>query len=908
MFFVVFLAYDRAKCLVIGSPLFLFSWSVCMTFINPCGNTCMIDVVAFAVRTVRSRRVSFALGWLLIFSTGVGGNALAADVPTPESHLGYKPGADFHLAPWGQVVSYFEKVDAASDRVKVRVLGQTTEGRPYMVAFISSADTMNNLDRYRSFQEQLHDPRKIPDPALRARAVADSKPVVVITCSIHSTETASTLMAIELLHELATRDDPAAREILDKTIVILVPSANPDGVDKVAHWYDRSREKPWEGSGMPELYHFYAGHDTNRDWFMLNLKETQLLTHLLYKEWFPTILYDVHQMGNRGARMFVPPFFDPVNPNISARLQQEILLIGAHLSNDLAGTGKRGVLTNAMYDDWQNGGNRTTAQRHNIVAILTEAASVRLASPIFQSKDELRGGIRGLTEYRQAVNFPDPWPGGWWRLRDIVDYELIIARSLLTLAARYRESFQGNLLAIASEAVSAGTATPPFAWVVPTDQRDPGSAVALLRILHDSGIEVQKAVAPFQAAGVNFPAGTWVLPAAQPYRAHLKDVLERQVYPKRLGAGGRPEPPYDVAGWTLPLQMGVRVVEVPAEFSASLQKLDRIEPLAGTIDPSPPGQGPEPVFYRLENRANDDFIVRNALIDGGVEPQLILKADDGTAGAIVFPAGDKTHKALSAVLPTVSSHVVARTGKLVDMKAKAETIGRKRIGVYQPWVASMDEGWTRFVLEKFKIRFTTVHNADIRAGNLKDRFDSLLFPSVPARTLREGYAADTTEPAYVGGLGTEGALGLRDFVREGGRLVALDAACEYAIDELNLPVKSVLKDLPTTIFYVPSSLLHAEIVEVNKLTYGVPDEFSVFFDKSLAFELASGSNARIAVRYARSNPLDSGWLLGAPKIEGKAALVEAPLGKGSVVLFGFAPQHRGQTYVTFRLLFNALLN
>jgi Zinc carboxypeptidase len=865
----------------------------------------MLTAVAILIKLVPVRRVSFVIGCLLAACPDAG--AQIAPVPTPESHLGFKPGADFHLAPWGQVVSYFEKVDAASDRVTLRVLGQTTEGRPYLAAFISSADTISNLERFRLFQEQLHDPRKIPGAAERARAVADSKPVVVITCSIHSTETASTLMAVELLHELATRDDPSTREILDKTILILVPSANPDGVEKVARWYERSMGKPWEGSGMPELYHVYAGHDTNRDWFMLNLKETQLLTHLLYKEWFPTVLYDVHQMGNRGARMFVPPFFDPVNPNISAKLQQEILLIGAHLSNDLAGAGKRGVLTNAMYDDWQNGGNRTTAQRHNIVAILTEAASVRLASPIFQSKEELRGGIRGLTEYRQSVNFPDPWPGGWWRLRDIVDYELIIARSLITLAARYRESFQRNLQAIASEAVNAGTTTPPFAWVVPPDQRDPGAAVALVRILHDSGIEIQKAGAPFQAAGLNFPAGSWVLPAAQPYRTHLKDVLERQVYPSRLGAGGRPEPPYDVAGWTLPLQMGVRVVEVPAEFSSSVQKLERIEPPAGMVDRAP-GQNGEPALYRIENRSNDDFIVRNALLDAGVELHLIVKADDGKAGAILFRAGEKAKNVLNAVSPTVSTHVVGLAAKLPDPRWKTETIARKRIAVYQPWVSSMDEGWTRFVLEKYKIPYTTVHNAEIRAGSLKERFDSLLIPSIAAQVLREGYAAEATEPAFVGGLGAEGALALRAFVRAGGRLVALDAACEYAIDELNLPVKSVLKDLPTTVFYVPSSLLHAELADVNKLTYGAPDELSVFFDKSLAFDLPAGSNAKVALRYAKSNPLDSGWLLGAARIEGKAALVEAPLGQGSVILFGFAPQHRAQTYATFRLLFNALLN
>jgi hypothetical protein len=431
--------------------------------------------------------------------------------------------------------------------------------------------------------------------------------------------------------------------------------------------------------------------------------------------------------------------------------------------------------------------------------------------------------------------------------------------------------------------------------------------VALVRILHDSGIEVRQAGKPFQAAGVNFAAGSWVLPAAQPYRAHLKDVLERQVYPNRLGAGGRPEPPYDVAGWTLPLQMGVRVVEVPASFSAETEKLETIEPIVGKID-GMEGQKGEPGSYRIDNRANDDFIVRNALLDAGVDLGLITRSNDGTTGAIVFPAGEKVRKVLVAVLPTVSTHVLGLAGNVINPAVKTDPIARKRVAVYQPWVSSMDEGWTRFVLEKFKIPYTTVHNADIRAGSLSDRFDSLLIPSVPARVLREGYAADTTEPAYIGGLGVEGVDALRAFVREGGRLVAIDAACEFAIDELNLPVRSVLRNLANTDSYAPSSLLHADVVDVNRFTYGAPAELSVFFDKSLAFDLPAGSNAHISVRYARSNPLDSGWLLGASRIEGRAALVEAPLGKGLVVLFGFVPHHRGQTYSTFRLLFNALLN
>ncbi len=582
------------------------------------------------------RRVGLvAVAWLSIVGLWSGGPSRGAEVPSPESHLGFRPGADNHLALWGDVVSYFEKVGRASDRVRVRILGESTEGRPFLAAFVSSAETIKNLDRFRTLQARLSDPRLIPSDAERLSAVAESKAVVVITCSIHSTETASTLMAMELLHELATGDDPRTREILDKTILILVPSVNPDGVEKVARWYERTKGTPWEGGGMPELYHKYAGHDTNRDWFMLNLKETRLISKLLYKEWFPTFLYDVHQMGGKGARMFVPPFFDPINPNLDPRMNQGILTIGAHMANDLAAAGKRGVLTNAMYDNWWNGGNRTTPQRHNIVAVLTEAASVRLATPIFLDDKDLQASTRGFTSHQPAVNFVDPWPGGWWRLRDIVDYELICARSLLTLAARYREPFQSNLMAMASDAVSLGSSSPPYAWVVPRDQRDPGTAARMVKILHDTGIEVRSASEAFQADGVRFPAGSWVMLASQPYRAHLKDMMERQVYPNRLTAGGKAEPPYDVAGWTLPLQMGVTVVPLSTPLKAKTTLLDTIDaPRGGIARSEEPG---ERRFFAIANKSNDDFLVRNRLVAAGIKVGLGKREDNAPAESYGFP-------------------------------------------------------------------------------------------------------------------------------------------------------------------------------------------------------------------------------------------------------------------------------
>jgi len=844
-----------------------------------------------------------------------------AEVPTPESALGFRPGADNRLAPWPSIVDYFRKVDAASDRVVVRELGRTTEDRPYLVAIVSNEATIKDLDRHRDLQRALARPG--PSTVDDARAVREAKPVVLITCSIHSTETASTLMATELLHDLATGDDPATLEVLDNTILILVPSANPDGIDKVAAWYERTKGHPWEGEGMPRLYHKYAGHDTNRDWFMLNLKETQLLTRLLYREWFPTLAYDVHQMGSKGARMFVPPFFDPINPNLDPKLNQGIFLIGSHMAADLAAAAKPGVLTNAMYDNWWNGGMRTTPQRHNIVAVLTEAASVKMASPIFVERDQLKGTTRGFADHDRAVNFVDPWAGGWWRLRDIVDYELICARSILTLAARYRPQFQANYLKLGREAIRKGREEPPFAWVVPVVQRDPGTAAKLVGILHDSGVEVRRARAAFTADGATYPAGSWLLPADQAYRAHLKDLMERQEYPNRVAANGQAEPPYDVAGWTLPLQMGVTAVALGTPYSGDFEVLDRIEAPRGTLNGSE-----KPDFYSIANRGNDDFRVVNAFLAAGVAVKRVRHpamsgADELPAGTLIFDADAKARAVLDRVLPALSTRVEGRVGITAapGPSVAPAPIRKPKVGLYQPWVPSMDEGWTRLVLERFDFPYATLHDADVRAGGLAARFDTIVLASIPAKTLREGYKPGETEPAYVGGLGHEGVAALREFVEGGGRLVCLEDSCNFAIEEFRLPVRNVLKDLKTSEFYAPGSILRCR-VEANvpdgkatTWTSGVADEIAVYFDRSLAFELIDVAknpvDSRVAygnalATYAPANTLESGWLLGPEKLQGKAALVAVKFGAGHVFLFGFPPQHRGQPHGTFRLLFNAL--
>ncbi|MDR3617759.1 MAG: M14 family metallopeptidase [Paludisphaera borealis] len=821
--------------------------------------------------------------------------ASAQPVPTPLERLGFEPGADGKLADWATVVDYFRAVDAASDRVSVVEAGKTTEGRPYLTAVISAPETIGRLDVYRYHQRRLHDPRLLSGPEQERLAVEESKPVVVITCSIHSNEPASTLAAVELLHQLASGDDRDTREILDGVILILVPSANPDGVDKVKTWYELSRGKPWEGNGAPELYHRHAGHDTNRDWFMLNLPETRILTRVLYKEWFPTILYDVHEMVANGPRVFVPPYRAPFNPNVDHRIRQSVGTIGAHMRADLTAAGTRGIISSTLFDDWWNGGARTTPERHNIVSVLTETASVRIASPIFTDAEERR------RPSRRRPGSDDLWPGGDWRLRDIVDCELVCSRSLLRLAARYRREFQTNLLTVARTAIARGREEAPGAWIIPAEQHDPGAAATMAGILHDSGVEVHKAVAPFRADGRDYEAGDWIVYASQPYRGHVKDLMERQHYPARLDARGRAESPYDVAGWTLPLMMGVSAVEVAELLTVAADRLDSIVgPSGSIIGEAVPLGG----FLTIDGRSNDDYRLLNRLLKSGVAVEI----ESSPASPSRFRIADDP-ATRERIGPMLKGLAVRLSAALAPDAARGERLVAPRIGVYQSWVPSTDEGWTRYVLEQYEYAYETMHDADVRGGDLARRIDVLIVPSSPASILRRGYEPGQSDPKYTGGLGPEGAEAIRRFVASGGVLVCLEDACSYAIEELKPPIKNALQGVSSSLFLCPGSVLGATLAGGGRLSMGMAEAFFVYFDRSLAFDVppnAEEQGVRVAARYA-SKPLESGWMIGAERIEGKAALVEVAQGTGRVVLFGFPPQHRGWTHGTYRLLFNALV-
>ena len=786
-------------------------------------------------------------------------------IPTPRSVLGFNPGDDRKIADWAQITDYFSRLDKASDRVAVKALGHSTLKRPLFAAFISARENLLNLDKFRDIQRKLADPRSIASELERNRLLNEGKVVVAVSCSIHSTEIVASQMSMQLAYELASSQDSSTLEILQNTIMILIPSPNPDGIDLVADWYRKTLGTPYEGREPPELYHHYAGHDDNRDWFMLNLKETQVLTRLLWREWFPQIVYDIHQQGPNGSRFFIPPFFDPPNPNIDPLLLREVGLIGHKIAADLQAIGNQGVITNAVYDTWWHGGFRTAPYFHNAIGILSEAASARLMSPTTVTKDQLqRATSRGMRNaLERTTNFPDPWPGGEWRPRDIMKLEMAATRSILSLAAKYRQRYLANFLELGSKNISTRPADErPMAYLIPAGQGRDEAVAKLMQLLIDQGIEVFRLDQEIHAAfgpqvlqrtnsaterlgtyrslvahtsGLHeVPAGSYIIFTDQPQRANVFTLFEPQIYPNRITAG-EVERPYDVTGWTISMQLGL---DVPAVLN---------------IQESPSQR-------RLTLINNSDQARKD----------LALPLSKNGESPIVNPVGD-----------------------------------RVRIGLYRGWTSNMDEGWTRYVFDTFNVPYKSVRDADVRQGKLGADFDVLVLSSQRAQQIIEGNPAANFPVEFTGGITQAGADNLKSFVEQGGTLVCFDASCELPIKQFKLPIRNGLEGERNSEFFGPGSIVSLDLDRTHALVRGLASPLDAFFINSSAFETTDPA-VKVAARYAKENVLRSGWLLGEAKLRGRIALAEVGFGKGRVILFAFRPQHRGQTWGTLPLIWNAL--
>ena len=816
--------------------------------------------------------------------------ARAASVPTPSEFLGMTVGADRTVADYRQILAYFKALDAASPRVEVEILGKTTLGEDLFLAAISSEANLANRKRLQEIARKIADPRGLTEAETEA-LVREGKVFLFITCNIHSTEIGASQMAMEWAHALATAEDAETKRRLDQVVLLLLPSINPDGQIMETEWYRKNLGTKYEGGRMPWLYHPYVGHDNNRDWFMLTQKETQAVSRAVYHEWLPQVWLDEHQMGSTGPRIFMPPYAEPVDPDIHPLVWRDVNLIGANMALRLEQAQKSGVIYGYAFDAYWPGGTKNTAWWKNVSGLLTEVASARFATPVRIEPNELSGGGKGLVEYGTQTNFPNPWPGGTWRLRDIMDYERIASDAILETCAERRADFLKNAVARARAAIA--TYGPRDAFRIPADQRDAAGAARLAALLAEHGVELKTA-----------PNGDVYVPLAQPYGRFVNELLTAQRYPEtKLVPGKDIVRPYDVSAWTLPLMMGVTAerATLPAAL-APWKPVPSQLPTHGAAFALAPGS---PEAARLVNaglRGGAVRIARATVSAGGRE---------WPAGT-VFLDGAAARAAAAKAVPGQSWTAVP------SAPATAEPLRAPRVGLYKPWAASMDEGWTRFVLEQYGFEPKTLDNKAVRAGGLNAAFDAIVLPDVTKELIATGkpkrdegamkYSPDL--PAeYAGGLEKEGAAALKDFVEKGGTLVALSSSTEYAIEELALPVRNGAAHAEG--FAIAGSILRAEVASGHPVTDGLPGEVAVFQDEALAFDTVLPGpemDRRVLASYpaAPADVLLSGWMRGPETIARKAAAVALTYGKGKVVLLGFRAQHRAQTPGTFPFVFNAL--
>jgi len=843
-------------------------------------------------------------------------------VTTPEEFFGFQLGADRKLARWDKIVEYFNQLQTESDRLRVVNMGESTEGYPFLLAIISSPDNLDNLEHIRQISLQLSDPRGLTTEQADS-LVGQGKAIICQSGSMHATEVGGTQMLPELAYDLLSDDSEDTLRILDNVVFLMVPCFNPDGQVMITDWYNRWVGTEYEGCALPWLYHKYTGHDNNRDGFMLNIVESQYMARILFREWRPQAYLDHHHMGSYGARLWVEPHCDPIHPYGNPLVWRELSWYGSHMAYKLEEAGKSGVLNAAQWPNWGNLGFHWITNFHNIAGLLTESASAKLATPLYIDASQLEGlDDKTFPEYEAQTNFPNPWPGGWWHLRDIVEQKKIAAWALLDLAARHKETVLWNAYRKAQRQIRRGQEEDPQAFVIPAEQHDPLTALKLVRVLLAQGIEVHQARSALAVGDREFPAGTHVVFMQQPKWGLIKTLLERTLHSDGYWDRTPEGAPRvgDTATDTVAEFMGVRVIPARTGLRGSLAVVNEAGAPAVTVPQAEGG-------YVLPANLNDTYTVVQRLLRAGVQLRrwqdpVEVRGEELAAGAFLVPAD--ASEALSGAVEGLGVEPVCLNEKPAELPDEIQPL---RVGIYQRyWGGNMREGWTRLVLDKFEHPYVTLTDEDFD-GELRDKVDVILLPSDSAqliigpdkvdpgkyshvKRLPHGLGAvESVPPGYRSGIGKQGVEALKSFVQNGGRLVALDKASDFVMDSFEVRVANRVAGLDSTEYLSHGSTLRVEVDTGNPVALGMPEEALVLSWDSPVFELRDTCHAEryhVVARYPERDILQSGWLIGEDRLAGQPALLQVEWGRGELVLFGFSPQFRGQLHGTFKFLFNCL--
>lgn len=844
----------------------------------------------------------------------------AQDIPAPADIIGFDPGTDYMLADYTQLEEYYKAVSAASDRIIMEEIGSTHHNNTLWLLTISSPENLGNLDRYRDISKRLALAKNLQDDEAKELA-QEGKAVVWIDSGLHSPELAHGQHNPSFVYHMATDQSEETLEMLDEVILLNMPMMNPDGHEIVVDWYREQRDTEFELTSPPVVYHEYIGHDNNRDWYMLLQNESQAVAKVLYETWYPQIVLNHHQMGEMPPRMFIPPFDDPVNPNIPALAVRGTNLVGEHMANRFAAENKPGIIQGITFNMWWNGGMRTVPYFHNMIGILTESTH-RSPVPKYWDEEDIPDTIvRGsnvIPMKEPSIFYPDPWEGGWTSLSEMVEYHTTASLGVMDIAAKRKYDWLYNIYLMGRNAIELGENESPYAYIITAEQWDAPEAIEMLKVLKRGGIEISKTTASTSYNGESFPEGSFIIYASQAFRPHLIDLMEPQSYPdRRLYPDGPPEPPYDMAGWTLPLQMGVNVVRIEESIDVESEIVDQIDPFRGTLE------GSSSYGFLIPSNSNMSAKVVNSLISDHTVYRI---TEEFTEQGITYQPGafiiESNGNSTKSDLQNIANEIgLSLTGLSQNPEVEKKELKAPSIAMYQSWTANIDEGWTRWVFDNYGFTYTTLRDQDIRNNDLSE-YDIIILPAQEPSSILSGNDPGSMPEQYIGGLGLEGAINLKRYAEAGGTILAWDGATDFLINNFGLPVRNHLRNVSRDDFFIPGSIVKLTSDNTHPIAYGMQDEHGAFFvtrrgSQSRSFTIIEPAEAEdrrgaepdveVFAHFAEEDILMSGWALGEDNyLAGKPAALKVGLGEGTVILLGIRPQLRAQPRATFKYIFNSI--
>ncbi|MFU8844839.1 MAG: M14 family metallopeptidase [Bacteroidales bacterium] len=861
----------------------------------------------------------FILFW--IYAALLAANTITAQLPSPGEHFGFEPGEDRMLFHYEDLVSYLMRLTDVSPEMHMEQIGESELGKPVYAVFISSAENIGRLDQLKAINRELALNGDIT-PEDQKNLIREGRVFVFLALSMHATEVGPSQAAPAIAYELLTSAEPRVRQILDNTVCVLLPSHNPDGMNMIVEHYNKYKGTPFEGSSMPGVYHKYVGHNINRDFVTLTQKENKAVATFYNTEWYPQVTVEKHQMGSSGPRYFVSPPHDPIAENIDASVWNWMRVFGSRALIDMTNAGLKGVSVNYLFDDYWPGAT-TTCIWKGVIGMLSEAASANLATPVYVEPSELKTVGKGLGEYAKSINMPEPWTGGWWRLSDIVTYENINTLSYLFTAAIHKDEILKFRNEYTKREIEKGQTEAPFYYMLPLNQHDQSELISLVNLMIEHGVNIFQLTENTEAENRMYSKGDIVIPLAQPYRAFIREMMTTQKFPERhYTPDGEMIKPYDVTSWSLPLHKGVESHEINSRVLTLEKSYEAVIIPFRLVD-----QTPQTYHYMLfTTNSNESY--KAAFMAVAEETEVMRTTEIFIYDNKTYPIGSFLMKGGQATESLVGKLDVGPVYIREDVLPEAKILEIPRIALIESWFHAMDAGWIRFLFDNYHLPYTVVRPDELKGAKLAKSFDVIILTDEPKSVLLEGmygsegnYFISRYPAEFAKGMGKKGLENLLRFVDEGGTLLSwgrsvdlftglLSIGDENDKEQFQLPFRNIGSDLAKKGLEVPGSALRTKLHDNHPLTYGMPEEVGVFHHGNPVFETSIpyfDMDRRVIASFTDDKILMSGYADHEKLLAKKAAMVWLKKGKGQFVLYSFSPHHRGQTPVTYKLLWNGVL-